>query len=263
MSTFVMDPGGADQPRYRPETNWPPLGALLTGIAIVVVSLAVALGFVAAYAAAQQNFDLFDDGAPIPMGVLLSSQLLMQALTVLLVLWVAGFFGSDRRAALSLNAMPHGVWDVAKGFLLLMIISGAFTVFAMNFARSDIRQDLETIWPLMRGEYWWLMALIAVIGAPLSEELMFRGFLQSALAKPLGFWVAGLVTNTCWAALHADYTLTGLVDVFIAGAVFTYLLWRTGSLWVPIACHGLYNGTIFLVLWLSGGPEVLLGPATL
>ncbi len=260
MSTFAIDPGGAAAPRYRAETNWPPVRAVLTGMAIMLVSLATALGAVVLYAASLQDFDILAEGEEMPMGILLFSQLLMQALTVLLVLWVAGWFGSSRRGTLSLHPMPHGAWDIAKGFLILVVVSGAFTVFAMNFAREDIRRDLETIWPLMRGEYWWLMAIIAIIGAPLSEELLFRGFLQSALAKPIGFWAAALITNTSWAALHADYTFTGLVDVFIAGAVFTYLLWRTGSLWVPIFCHGLYNGTIFLVLWLVEGPEVLLGP---
>ena len=86
----------------------------------------------------------------------------------------------------------------------------------------------------------------------------FRGFLQSALAQTrLGFWGAALITNTAWTALHAGYTLTGLVDVFVAGLLFSWVLWRSGSLWVPIVCHAFYNGLIFAVLWVLPLPDGL------
>jgi membrane protease YdiL (CAAX protease family) len=41
-----------------------------------------------------------------------------------------------------------------------------------------------------------------------------------------------------------------LVEVFIAGLFFCWVLWRTGSLWVPIACHTLYNSSILFFLWM-------------
>ena len=40
----------------------------------------------------------------------------------------------------------------------------------------------------------------------------------------------------------------GLVEVFSIGLIFSWLLWRTGSLWVPIFCHAAYNSLIVLVL---------------
>jgi membrane protease YdiL (CAAX protease family) len=32
------------------------------------------------------------------------------------------------------------------------------------------------------------------------------------------------------------------------GLFFSWLLWRTGSLWVAISCHALYNSLIVVVL---------------
>ncbi|MCH9806221.1 MAG: CPBP family intramembrane metalloprotease [Alphaproteobacteria bacterium] len=184
-----------------------------------------------------------------PMSLMLLAQLVMQVVTVVLVLWAARMFAGDRYASLSMVPLPGGGLTVLKSFVVLAIVSGVFTIYAWNFAYDDIIADVSELWPLMKGEYWWLMLLVAVVGAPLSEEILFRGYLQSALAKSqLGFWGAALLTNTAWTALHAGYTMTGLIDVFIAGLVFSWLLWRTGSLWVPIICHGLYNGVIFAVL---------------
>jgi membrane protease YdiL (CAAX protease family) len=96
----------------------------------------------------------------------------------------------------------------------------------------------------------WVLALAVVgVGAPLAEELLFRGFLLSALARSrLGFWGAALVCSGLWTALHVGYSLAGVIEVFLIGIYFSWLLWRTGSLRVALFCHALYNSLIVLVL---------------
>lgn len=261
MSTATISPVSAAAPLYRPETGWPPLRASMMTTFLLAVAAVLGIAFFLAMSAIiDPTLAWFEDDAAMPQWVMLAGQLVMQTASVLLIWWVAAWFQSDRKAALALRPVPGGLGTFVKAFLLLSVISGAFTIYALTFAREDILTDLAPMWPLMKGEFWWLMALVAVVGAPLSEEIVFRGFLQSALAKsPLGFWGAAIVTNSAWTALHAGYTSTGLADVFIAGLVFTWLLWRTGSLWVPIVCHGLYNGLIFTVLSVLEMPEGVPG----
>ena len=109
------------------------------------------------------------------------------------------------------------------------------------------------------------------VGAPLSEELLFRGFLLGALAKSLekGLSVptalllrsfpgalarrrlrllAGRVHLRPLGARCTTATLSGLAEVFAIGLFLSWLLWRTGSLWVTIFCHAAYNGAIVLAL---------------
>jgi CAAX protease family protein len=257
MSTATIIPMSAGVPLYRADTGWRPLPACL--MTVVIVLLAAAAGFatllILGAVAEPQEIDA-TSAPPFPEWVVLLAQLAMQIAAIVLVWWAARLFNSNRWATLSLWPAPGGGATYAKSFLLLAAISGAFTIVAWLLARDDVLTDLGQLWPLMRGENWWLMFLVVVIGAPLSEELLFRGFLQSALAKSsLGFWGAALLTNTAWAALHAGYTLTGLFDVFIAGLVFSWLLWRTGSLRVPIVCHAIYNGLIFAALFFIEMPE--------
>lgn len=232
---------------------------------LAVLGLSVGLGiafFLAGGVLSDPSLDWLETDREMPQQVMLAGQLVIQLVSVLLIWWVAGWFGGDRDGVLALRAIPGGAATVLKAFLLLSLISGTFTIFALTFAREDILTDLAPMWPLMQGEYWWLIGIVAVFGAPLSEELVFRGFLQSALANSaVGFWGAALLTNTAWTALHAGYTMTGLADVFIAGLIFSWVLWRTGSLWVPIICHGLYNGLIFLALSVMDMPEGLPGTA--
>jgi len=47
---------------------------------------------------------------------------------------------------------------------------------------------------------------------------------------------------------RAGYSIAGLVEVSLIGLLFSWLLWRTGSLRVPIFCHALYNTLIVVVL---------------
>jgi hypothetical protein len=99
------------------------------------------------------------------------------------------------------------------------------------------------------GEQWILALLVVGVGAPLSEELLFRGFLLSALARSrLGFAGGAVITTVWWTALHAGYSAAGIIEVFVIGLFFSWLLWRTGSLRVPIFCHALYNSLIVVVL---------------
>jgi membrane protease YdiL (CAAX protease family) len=108
---------------------------------------------------------------------------------------------------------------------------------------------------LARGEDWLLAAAVIGIGAPLSEELLFRGFLLSALAQTrLGFWGAAAISSALWTALHAGYSAVGILEVFVIGLFFSWLLWRTGSLRVPIFCHAVYNSLIVLALRLVDLP---------
>ncbi len=256
MSIVKISPLVGDVARYRPETGWPPLRACFMTAFILAVS---ALSGLSAFIIVAEWSDKDPGAAEGPFQQqLLVSQLLMQGAAVALVWWAAEFYRSDRRKSLALRPVA-GFWPiVAKSSVLILLVSGSFSALAWLLRPQDILTDLSDLWPIMKGEYWWLLLIVAVIGAPLSEELLFRGFLQSALAQSrLGFWGAALITNTAWAALHAGYTLTGLVDVFIAGLLFSWVLWRSGSLWVPIVCHGLYNGLIFAVLWVLPLPNGL------
>lgn len=261
MSTATIIPVFASVPLYRAETGWRPLSACLMTVVILLLGAAAGFATFLILGAVVAPHDIDTESADqFPEWLVLLAQLVMQIAAIVLVWWAAKLFNSNRYATLSLWPAPGGGATYAKSFLLLTAISGAFTIVAWIFARDDVLTDLGQLWPLMRGENWWLMFLVVVIGAPLSEELLFRGFLQSALAKSsLGFWGAALLTNTAWAALHAGYTLTGLLDVFIAGLVFSWLLWRTGSLRVPIVCHAIYNGLIFAALSVIEMPESASG----
>lgn len=89
-------------------------------------------------------------------------------------------------------------------------------------------------------EFTPLRVAILSIGAGVSEEILFRGVLQTWMAGTTPLWAAILATNILFGALHARTVLyaivAGLVGVYL-GVVFEL----TGNLIAPMIAHGLYD----------------------
>jgi hypothetical protein len=88
------------------------------------------------------------------------------------------------------------------------------------------------------------------IGAPLVEELIFRGQLFAALSQTrLGVSGTSVVTSAGWALLHASEPWLSIGLIFIMGLAFGWMMYRFGSLWVPVICHGAWNGIYALIVF--------------
>ena len=239
-------------PAYRATSPWPPLLAAVAALCIVLAALLVARVTVEAMApletaGAPEVPQRPDSEAPALVVWLFS----LQATIVGLVLLLAGWFGGRRWVVLTLaGPLPSG-GTLCATFALMLIVLLPYNAAVVALARDAVEHDLKPFTSLLRSDLGWLFAFAIGVGAPLAEELLFRGFLLGALSRTyLGFFGAALVTTLAWTALHAGYSGFGLVEVFIAGMFFCWVLWRTGSLWVPIACHTLYNSSILILLWM-------------
>lgn len=88
----------------------------------------------------------------------------------------------------------------------------------------------------------FLVALtVAAIAPAVGEELLFRGVIQTQLQKltqnpHLGIWLAAII----FSAIHLQFV--GFLPRMLLGALLGYLLWWSGSLWLPILIHFLFNG---------------------
>lgn len=92
------------------------------------------------------------------------------------------------------------------------------------------------------------MALAAIVVAPLVEELLFRGYLQAALAQFAGPRVALVGTALVFGLVHGlDYA----VPLACVGLWLGWLRQRYGSLLTPMLGHALHNGLMVTatLLW--------------
>ena len=84
-----------------------------------------------------------------------------------------------------------------------------------------------------------MFILVAVVMAPLFEEIVFRGFLFRGLANSWGWVWGALASAAIFGAAHLQ------LDVFLPLAALGFVLaWayhRTGSLWTCITMHAIFN----------------------
>lgn len=86
------------------------------------------------------------------------------------------------------------------------------------------------------------MRVLAVCAlGPAAEELIFRGLLFGLLKDRIGVAATIAVTAVGWAVLHYTYAWWVIGIIVVDGLLLGVARWRTGSVYVPIAMHMLYN----------------------
>jgi membrane protease YdiL (CAAX protease family) len=162
--------------------------------------------------------------------------------------------GADPRDVLALRLPDLGVvgWiSVVAGFFL--IINAVFlliaTVFGFDLQSSGMVE--QGTMQFGHDPLFFLLAAGLIIGAPLAEEIIFRGQIFAALSQtPLGLSGAALVTSALWAGIHLPTQPIYVVGLlFLMGLLLCWLLVRFGSLWVTIVCHAAWNALSVLTLY--------------
>ncbi|MFZ9683468.1 MAG: CPBP family intramembrane glutamic endopeptidase [Cephaloticoccus sp.] len=168
---------------------------------------------------------------------------------------VLGFGGFMRqRWAAILPAQPAGalLGRGAATFLIALPVLGGigfgWQVLMQALGVELVPQDLVGIFagtksPLLLGS----MIALAVVVAPVTEELIFRAGLFRYLRTRLPRWVALLLPSLLFASLHGN--LASFAPLAALGLIFSLAYERTGSIAVPIIGHALFNlNTIALIL---------------
>jgi membrane protease YdiL (CAAX protease family) len=103
------------------------------------------------------------------------------------------------------------------------------------------------------AEQGWLTAMwiAACIVAPAGEEVLFRGLMYRGWVQPPGrVWPGIVAISLAWAALHVQYDVFGIAQIFVVGLFLGWIRWRGGSTLLTFLLHGAFNleGTIETVL---------------
>ena len=129
--------------------------------------------------------------------------------------------------------------------------SSPSTWSASSTTSSCVREQQQIISEFPRSEMGvGLFVLVAVVMAPLFEEIVFRGFLFRGFANSWGWVWGALASSAVFGLAHLQ------LDVFLPLAALGFALaWayrQTGSLWTCITMHGLFN-LIAVVAWAVTG----------
>ena len=175
---------------------------------------------------------------------------LSYVLTLGFIAFVAGRYGGTVSEVLLFkyprSSVANGIFGVVA---LATFFAGLSYVIETFFAQDAVQSEAqmkEIFAALKNSAFLWFGVGVIVVGAPILEEMVFRGFLLNALAKGrLGFWGASVVTSALWALIHG-YAVSMAVGLFIFGLLLSLMVRRTGSIWHSIGLHALWNGVVTL-----------------
>lgn len=92
-------------------------------------------------------------------------------------------------------------------------------------------------------------AFTIIIAAPVSEELLFRGFLQTPLENCLNSRSAIALSASLFALIHFNFAAFPLL--FILGLILGYFAYYTQNIIYPIIIHIFNNAIAFIKMQLS------------
>lgn len=182
------------------------------------------------------------------------------------IAFYAGFIATGVALLAFRGHRLSGTWfpRIRAGSVLAAVGVGA--IFALSFmwalsmlpaeTQQQLMEQSDLLSPSGGGEAL-MLAIVAVLLAPIAEELYFRGVLFRLLSARLSFvWSAG-ITALLFSLSHGHlfilpglggWTLTGML--FAIGFVLAWFARGTGSLRAPAIMHGVYNAVLL-------GPSVL------
>lgn len=204
--------------------------------AVVVVVLWLAAEFGAGLLAAQLGWITEEHGVSGNGYLLVKAGHLLVVAYALFVLSRPKEHGPRGRSAaagaLSAVASLPVVFAVLYVTQLLVESAGG------KWAEQDVLDQLRRTVP-------WKFVAIAVVLAPVTEEVLFRGTIYLAVKRASGGVPAALVSALLFAAVHPPYYQFAPA-MFLLGLALAYVYERTGTLFTPVAFHATFN--LFTVL---------------
>ncbi|MEN6392059.1 MAG: type II CAAX endopeptidase family protein [Syntrophomonas sp.] len=100
------------------------------------------------------------------------------------------------------------------------------------------------------GQFILLLLVVAVL-APLTEELFYRGMVYPVFRAYIGKTWGMVAAGSIFGLVHMD--LWRAIPLAVGGIFLCYVYEKTGSILVCTLTHGIWNGILALLIYLSMG----------
>ncbi|MGE4618933.1 MAG: CPBP family intramembrane glutamic endopeptidase [Planctomycetota bacterium] len=131
-----------------------------------------------------------------------------------------------------------------------LAVAGLWTRGLKEFEYEIHAQESVTLLSDAVNQSNWLLIIslcfYAVVMAPITEEILFRGILFRWLQNHWGFLLAIVISSIAFATIH--FSLASWGPLAALGALCSWLYYRSGQLLASVAVHVTFNAiTILLV----------------
>lgn len=124
----------------------------------------------------------------------------------------------------------------------------------MRTLEEEAARQLQLMFRERTTEELMKNLIFIAVFAGVGEELFFRGILQRLLIRSTrNAWVGIILTAIIFSAFHMQFY--GFMPRLFLGALLGAIYWYSGSLWVAILAHFLYDAVI--VTFIHYNPQML------
>ena len=187
-------------------------------------------------------------------GLTISLSVIMGLPAVLLAAWVAT--RASRTPFVDYLALRWTTWqNFLIGAVSLAVLVGGWDLLSRALGREVTPGFMGDVLKSAQADgALWLLVIAFCVAAPISEEILARGFLYRGWSESrLGVPGAIFLSSLAWTSLHLQYDWFFFGEVFTIGLLLGYFRYRTGSTWLTIVLHGLNNTAATMqTFWLAG-----------
>jgi membrane protease YdiL (CAAX protease family) len=108
-----------------------------------------------------------------------------------------------------------------------------------TFSQDRLQENARDLWDRADGVWLVALVLVVVVGAPLVEELVYRGLLQGAMVRRLDDVLAVVVVAAWFAVIH--FRPVEYPGLFAIGLVFGVCALVTRRLGMSVMAHLAFN----------------------
>jgi membrane protease YdiL (CAAX protease family) len=237
----------ADRGEMFPNVPWTGRDLVLCSVVVLVALFFVSLAIIGPF---EVEYGRYAPETLVASGV---ANLVWNAVTIAAVLFFVYRSGANLfHLGLRNPEGPSSRWLRLAGlavavFMSLYLVTFTYGVIVEVFGLDFLEPD-----PQIPDEFYDSDVALAVlgvgivIGAPITEELFFRGFLFGGARRYLGVIGAAVVTGFLFSLAHYN---PGLIIPFTGiGAVFALSYHYTRSIYVPMGAHLLFNLVSYSIL---------------
>ena len=135
--------------------------------------------------------------------------------------------------------------NTAKTLLLGLVLGFVTNFFCI--ACAMVHGDIKLIFDFSAAQIPVLLyGFVMVFFQSSSEELWCRGFMYERINIHYPLWVAVLANGVFFGLLHSfndDVTVLAIVSITICGFSYSLVRWYSGSIWMVMGIHTMWNFT--------------------
>ena len=240
-------PGLEEPPPEKPRARWGVKEMVICTVIILVALFIVTTAIIGPFLAA------YDDEEPEVLTASSVANIVWNFVMIGSVVWfVRRSGGGARDLGLALpdrekTTFARTAVFAAATFLLMYMIVIVYGVVIDAYGFDFLEPDQQ-----VPDEFYDSDVALAALGvaivlsAPFAEEIFFRGFLFGGTRPLTGVLLAAVITGFVFSLAHYN---PGLVIPFtVIGALLAMSYQRSGTLFVPIGAHFLFNLVSFAIL---------------